>query len=283
MVCLDVRGIRLCGAGNCVNNSKCSCFSDRFTQNSEWSFFLEDLSAADGLPCYANEKMIRFLYLLLFIFSSLVLFQYLLTFQRRKLARRTHKYLIVILLISVGLLRFIDNSRLFQQDVLFTLLIALSYGLIGYDLSRLLEKIILFELRKVEVFHNIRNERRLRLARLWFKLTGYYDLIVPPCVLFSTVFVDRSLAGRLVKAVYGVQILIALTSGTSAFFLFREFLSDLKSIVRNKTGKNNCSDDLFVLDIQNKIHRINKVWRQGNVFNFFSTLVPTCFVSSDFM
>lgn len=100
---------------------------------------------------YANEKMIRFLYLLLFIFSSLVLFQYLLTFQRRKLARRTHKYLIVILLISVGLLRFIDNSRLFQQDVLFTLLIALSYGLIGYDLSRLLEKIILFELRKVEV------------------------------------------------------------------------------------------------------------------------------------
>mmetsp|Transcript_22307 Transcript_22307/g.28544 ORF Transcript_22307/g.28544 Transcript_22307/m.28544 type:complete len:344 (-) Transcript_22307:1598-2629(-) len=273
--CVTLRPLSICGYdGICVNETLCVC-EGGLIQNSEWSFFLDDLSKENTLPCYSSEELVKAMYFLLGFLSFLALCMHVLLWQRRKVLQRLPAYIFLVFTFPLGLRRFLDENALFSQDVFHTFLLVFSFGGVGIMATLYNERYLKFQILKLQHWSNKQRVlKNFELAgRIGYLLVFWRILEIP--FLFSTLFVSRQTASIIIRISFGITTISGVFHGILNHYLLTWLIQAMKELL-NTTGIDKKKIQANIKDLKSKRYSVDTFNLVNNTF-FLSA------VFSDFM
>mmetsp|Transcript_21776 Transcript_21776/g.27835 ORF Transcript_21776/g.27835 Transcript_21776/m.27835 type:complete len:289 (-) Transcript_21776:755-1621(-) len=283
MSCVELSPLKLCGIkGECINETICVC-NGKAIQNSEWSFYLNDLSQENTLPCYSNETLVKILYFLLGFFSLVALIFHVPIFKRSSLQRRILAYLYLISTMLLGFRRFANEKALFGQDTFHTLCFSFTFGSLATIASFNNERYLKFQIIKLQWVSEEKRHSKFHFAQKVARVQVTVHLLAIP-FFFSTLFVPRYTASAFIKTIFGIELAFSVFNLLLDHKLLTWLADELKTLLSTK-AKSGLSVTPVHLSREKVIQNINELKSKrtsGDLFGILNIFAFASAVASEF-
>jgi len=279
--------ISRCGAfGTCVNGTICTCQSDSFTQNSEWSFFLDDLDQTETLPCNTNETLLAWLYAIAGVLALLCLLIHILILKsRKKLIKRLSLFVGLIAAVILSFWRVADPSILYGQNKFFSVLWTLAFFMCIHQSLIYNNKFLEFQVQK---FHWIgekdRQQQFANIKKLDKAIEVVTFVVVAPA-MFAVAFVSRQVGLILIRVSFVFCGLGYAFHAILDYILIGYFVSNLLQLIdvndrlQSGEGRNDFFHPKNLKKTSSKLKRTQRSVLRFDIITSLSFLLP---VVSDF-
>mmetsp|Transcript_1778 Transcript_1778/g.2362 ORF Transcript_1778/g.2362 Transcript_1778/m.2362 type:complete len:367 (-) Transcript_1778:1242-2342(-) len=292
MSCVKVgRLVPPCGAfGSCVNGSVCVCDNDSWSQNSEWSFFVDDITLTEVLPCNTNEKIIKAFYALIGIIALICFTMHMIIVRsRKKFIKRLSLYIGLVGAAFMGFLRVSDHTRLYGQDVPFSIIWAVVYFMVTHQSVVYNKKFLEFQVQTISFVSESDRRKQFKKIQVLDYWIMYSNMFFFTPALFAVAFISRPSAYILIKVCFGLIGVFFLAHCVLDWILIEYFVKALESLLQSpgrgrvSTGSSNDKNDfLSAKNLKAKVSQLKSSQRGVLFFDILATFSHLAAAFSDF-